>query len=379
MIQKGIVEDIISQYEYKVRVPRYDKLITTPGSVATKDLSSAVVCSVPGTKMAFAINDIVIVDFENNELNKPIILGLLYRKDNGKAAQFNVLSSQENIDKIEEILDTLQSNKLYTHIKYSNDNGVTFTSLYEYSDVKTFNLELGKYKGIDDIEINPSSDIIYWSVLDSNGIDITSTLNITTTLYTPNDISESFSSPLIEIPLKFKGFKSLKLSFRILETEDYDNYHVVLTTDKNTLGSVYGNYVGVCVSTNPTSSLNPSDYSWMSIYEPTLNLIKLLENTLLLRIERNEKALYGYTYSTDIRESDGTGLLDGIKVEENNIYIYGVDNKNIIFNSDKSVYVDNENNNFITKTLGHTNPNSSRIFSDEYVNNGHLTLLMKRK
>ena len=181
MIQKGIIESIISQYEYKVRIPRYDKLVTTPGGVPTEDLASAIVCSVPGTKVAFAENDIVLVDFENNELNKPVILGLLYRENNGEASQFNVISSSENITKIEKILNELQANQLYTHIKYSNDNGITFTSLYEYSDINTFSTGQSIYRAINDIVIDPNSTVIYWSVLDSNNIDITSNLTILTT------------------------------------------------------------------------------------------------------------------------------------------------------------------------------------------------------
>ncbi|MBQ6631602.1 MAG: hypothetical protein IJH55_05655, partial [Romboutsia sp.] len=97
------------------------------------------------------------------------------------------------------------------------------------------------------------------------------------------------------------------------------------------------------------------------------------------RIERNEKSLYGYTYSTDIQESDGTGLLDGIRVEKDTIHIYGAENKNINFNSSKSMYIDNEHDTFTTITLDHTNTNTTTVFSDSYGDNGHLTLLVRKK
>lgn len=380
MIQKGIVESIISQYEYKVRIPRYDKLVTTPGGVPTEDLASAIVCSIPGTKIAFAENDIVLVDFENNELNKPVILGLLYRENNGEASQFNVISSERDISKIDKVLSELQANQLYTHIKYSNDNGITFTSLYEYSDVNTFSTGQSIYRGINDIIIDPTSTVIYWSVLDADNNDITSELTILTTLSNEdNSVTETFSDTLINIPVKFQGLETLKLSFRILQTSEYDSYHIVLTTDKNTLGSVYGDYIGICVSTNPIPQLNPSYYSWGSFYQSIYRLVSNLENSLLPRVERNEKALYGYTYSTSIQESDSTGLLDGIRVEKDTIHIYGAENKNINFNSSKSIYIDNEHDNITTKNLDYTSTATSTVFSDGYSDNGHLILVARKK
>ena len=379
MIQKGIVESIISSYEYKVRIPRYDKLITTPGAVPTESLSSAIVCAVPGTKIAFMENDIVLVGFENNELTKPVILGLLYRENSSQADQLNSIATQATLSSLEKILTELQSKQLYTHIKYSNDNGLTFTSLYEYADIKTYSTGTGIYSGIENIEIDPNSSVIYWSAIDSNNVDKTSQLYIITTLSTEdNNMTESFTDTLIDIPMKFRGLNNLKLSFQILQTDDFDDCHIVLTTDRNTLGSTYGDYIGISVTTNPIPSLKPSDYSWTSFYSSTYKILNKLENDLLNRIERNEKTLYGYTYSTKTQETDNTGLVDGIRVEKDSIHIHGNDNKNIIFNSAGNIYIDNDYNNLPTTTLEHTNINSENVFSDNYSDNGHLTLLVRK-
>ncbi len=380
MIQKGIVESIISAYEYKVRIPRYDKLVTTPGGVSTEDLSSAIVCSTPGTKLSYAEGDIVLVGFENGELNKPIILGALYKAENGEPEQFISPVIQEALSKYESDIQELKSNKLYTHLKYSNDNGITFTSLYEYTDISYIYASQSTYVTEKDIVIDSNSSVIYWSVIDSNNLDVTSQLQIKTTLYSDdNNTTQTFTDKLIYIPIKFKGLNKLKLSFSILCTEEFNDYHIVLTTDKNAIGSVYGDYIGICVSTDPIPPTIPSLYTWTSMYESIEYLVNKLENLLLPRVERNEEALYGFNYSTENQVSDSTGLLDGIVVSPSTIDIHGVENKNINFSVNKSMYIDNKNNSFILNDLEYTDIGARTAFSDFYTTDGHLRLLAKTK
>ena len=379
MIQKGIIESIISAYEYKVRIPRYDKLITTPGGVSTEDLSSAIVCSVPGTKISFAEGDIVLVGFENDELSKPVILGTLYKEDSGQADQFISPIVQSALLKYEADLDELKSNKLYTHIKYSNDNGLTFTSLFDFNEVKEYTVGNNIYAGSEDININPASLVIYWSVIDSNNVDVTSSVQIITTVYTEDDSTnyQTFYEPLISIPLRLRGLNNLKLSFRILKPENYDDLHIVLTTDRNTLGSVYGNYLGINVSTDPLPSMVPNDYSWSSFYDSIYYLVSKVENSLLPRVERNEKALYGYTYSDSSHISDETGILDGISVNNDSIDIHGDDNKNIYFNTSNSMFIDNDKNNFTLREADYKNVTSSTMFSEMYTSENHFMLTLR--
>ena len=378
MIQKGIIEEIISKYQYKVRIPRYDKLYTTPDRVTTEDLSTAIVCSVPGTKVSFALGDVVLVAFENSELNRPVILGLLYREEFGDESQFSSPKIDKLLDDLTDRIDALENENLYTHIKYSNDNGLTLTSLYEYTDVKDISTGLNTYVTASDIKIDPSSTVIYWSIIDSNNVDVTSKFNITTTLSAGTE-TESFQESLIKIPVRLKGYDELNLSFSILKVENYSDYHIVLTTDKNTLGSIYGDYMGICVSPNAIPPLDLSQYSWTSFYDIISNLVAKLEEYLLPRVERNEKTLYGYTYSTSIQESDGTGLLDGVNVSTEQIDIHGADNKDIIFNSSKSIYIDNDNENLVLNDIEYTIGRVDTVFSEYYSNKGHLTTVFKKK
>lgn len=379
MIQKGIIESIISEYEYKVRIPRYDKLITTPGGVSTKDLSSAIVCSVPGAKVSFAEGDVVLVGFENDELNKPVILGVLYKENSGQADQFISPIVQSALLKYKSDLDELKSYKLYTHLKYSNDNGLTFTSLFDFNEVKHYTVGNNVYVGSENVIIDPSSSVIYWSIIDSNNVDVTSSMQIITTVYTDDDSTnyQTFYEPLISIPLRLKGLHSLKLSFRILKPENYDDLHIVLTTDKNTLGSVYGNYLGIDVSNDPIPSIIPNDYSWSSFYESIYYLVSKVENSLLPRVERNEKALYGYTYSDSSQISDDTGILDGVRVNTDSIDIHGNNNKNIYFNTSNSMFIDNDKNNFTLIEAEYKNIISDTLFSEMYTSENHLMLTLR--
>lgn len=387
MIQKGIIETVISPYEYKVRIPRYDKLRTTPGGVSTKDLSSAIVNSFPGTKVSFVEGDIVLVGFENSELNKPIILGLLYREGLEDKDQFNITGVDETLSKLENEINNINISNLYTHVKYSNDNGLTFTSLYEYTDTKVVSTGQANYVSAENIRIDSGSSVIYWSIIDSNNVNVTSNFNIVTTLKgtmnpdTKNEytVSESFSDSIIRIPIRFKGLKDLSISFNILEVKDFDNYHIVLTTDKNTLGSVYGNYMGICISTNPIPPLELSSYAWTSFYNSMHDLVLSLSDYLLPRLERTEKSLYGFTYSNDLVESDNTGLLDGISVDDQVVNIHGLDNKNVSFSINNSMYVNNNRDSFVVREIEKTNINSINVFSEYYTEDDHLSLVMRKR
>lgn len=137
--------------------------------------------------------------------------------------------------------------------------------------------------------------------------------------------------------------------------------------------------MGICISTNPIAPLELSSYSWTSFYNSAYSLVDKLKESLLPRIERNEKTLYGFTYSDSLEETDNTGLLDGIKVSDKVIDIHGNDNKNIKFNSNNSMYIDNNGDSFILKDLEHTNPSSTTVFSEFYTNDDHLTLVLRKR
>lgn len=78
MITKGIVEQIVDDYTYKVRLPLYDGITSAPTFTSTDDLNISTVNCPPNCRYNLHIGDIVFVGFEDNDMGKPIILGFLY-------------------------------------------------------------------------------------------------------------------------------------------------------------------------------------------------------------------------------------------------------------------------------------------------------------
>lgn len=386
-IQRGIIEQVITPYTYKVRLVNYDSDISDPNKTKTSDLPTATVMTFPGVNIVYNINDRVIVGFNKDELNEPVILGSFstpnYSTDEN---QFSAVALDSAVEKIIEDINKYvdDSSTLYTHVKYSNDNGLTLTSLYEYTDIESLLVGQVKYRMGRDIVIDPNSTVIFWSVIDENNVDVTSQFIIETILRAGETVgdqfivseSESFTEPTINIPLRVNNFPELRLDFNIVDKSNFDDYHIVLTTDKNSIGSVYGDYMGICISTDPEAPDTPSKYTWTSFNKSIKATSEVLETDLKPRIRRNEEALYGHTYDTDNAVSDGTGLLDGITISNRQIDIHGVENRDVVLNINKSVFVDNANDNFTVKDLRFTKPLATTSFSDVY-ENGHLMLTLR--
>lgn len=74
MIVKGEIVNVLSnKYRYNVHIPVFD----TAG-INTKSIFECGVCNEPGVTQGYKEGDIVIVGFENNSLNHPIIIGKFF-------------------------------------------------------------------------------------------------------------------------------------------------------------------------------------------------------------------------------------------------------------------------------------------------------------
>ena len=82
MLLKGIIEDIIDEYTVKVRIPVMHGAPGVSGSTPTKNLLDACTCVSPTLNITYHIGDIVILGFEHDDQEKPIILGFLYSGHN---------------------------------------------------------------------------------------------------------------------------------------------------------------------------------------------------------------------------------------------------------------------------------------------------------
>jgi hypothetical protein len=80
MITKAIVEEIISPYKVRVRIPLLDRPTHTPLSTKTQDLNTATICTLPNCYINLQVGDVVFVGFEDNTAYKAVVLGHLCKE-----------------------------------------------------------------------------------------------------------------------------------------------------------------------------------------------------------------------------------------------------------------------------------------------------------
>lgn len=80
MITRAIVEEILTPYQIRVRIPLIDRVSTAKTATKSKDLSVATICSLPRTDINLQPGDIVFVAFEDDGQEDVVILGTLYRE-----------------------------------------------------------------------------------------------------------------------------------------------------------------------------------------------------------------------------------------------------------------------------------------------------------
>lgn len=339
MIQKAIVESIENDYQIKVRIPKYDKM--SIDGFSYNDLSTSIICTSPGTLVNYSVGDIVLVGFENDELNKPVILGLLYTENNtGQSIKFPEISSKLNT--LNTAVNKLQDAVSHIHIKYSNDGGITFTSLYDYSE-EEYDTEINAYVA-EGIQIDTKSSYLMWNVVDDNGVSLLNNLHILTTIkaYFSDGIQEITSEDsIINLPLTFKYAESIRVSYQLTVLQGIkSDYNISLTTDKNDLGSVEGDFIGFYYSINQFPSTNPIDYSWASIKVRIQKFIDDAYNDLLSRVQANERYLYGE--AKEDSNNTNTGLSSAMQVYENS---FNISNKpNVITSKDSALGINTDEN-----------------------------------
>ena len=77
MITKGIIEQVLSPYEVKVRIPILNGIAGSSTSTSVDELNVATICTLPNCLLNLQVGDIVFVGFEDNTYYKAVILGCL--------------------------------------------------------------------------------------------------------------------------------------------------------------------------------------------------------------------------------------------------------------------------------------------------------------
>lgn len=390
-LRRGIVEEIISSTEYRVRIINYDSGIGDPSKTLTSDLPIATVMIQPGTNVSYNVGDRVYLGFNKDELSDPIIMGAMLTEDylTGED-QIELPQVESAIEEIKESIGDLTVDQYYTHVKYSNDNGLTFTSLYKYNDLSNEELkERGFVKLIGqvsyvidkDILISSESSSVYWSIIDKDSIDHSTKFMIDTTLRAGNGSieegtfveaeSRTFSDKIFDIPFSMRTYENIYLDFKIVFNIDYEDYHFVLTTDIDVIGSPQGDYLGICTSDSPIPPDDPIYYSWTSFKDTIEDIVGTVSNELENRVAANERVLYG--------SDDSCGLTEGISVTDNRIDLHGEDNKKIVFSTNESIYIDDTDDSYVSQTTKHAAKNVNRSFIDTITPSGHFTLYIREE
>lgn len=350
MIQKAIIESVLDDYTVKIRIPKYDK--TYLDGMSYKDLSTGIICSMPGTNVIYSKGDVVLVGFENDEIGKPVILGLLYTEQNTESS-VQVLGVDETLNNVEETLTELTDKTYYTHIKYSNDAGTTFTSLYDYSDRHEKN---GVYY-CDNIIIDRKSTFIKWDILDNTNANAIDKFKLEVTIHNGED-SYTATGETIEIPDTYNYADELTIDYSITPIDvNISDYNIALYTDRNPLGTTEGDYVGILNSDSYIPSLNPVDYAWLSIKTRIQKFIDEASDNVIERVRIIERYLYGKTYEET--EDTKTGINSAVEVTTESLEI----NKKQRVKMSKNIYLDTKNNSIFFNRI-------ALVAGD----NGHLTI-----
>lgn len=388
MIQRGIIEQILDKYLVQVRIPVYDKAKSSSAGTKTSDLAKSIICVSPGTEVNYVLGDVVLVGFENDEISKPVVLGLLYRS-NKTGSSMSVDNISDTVNLLQEKINILEGNEIHCHLKYSNDNGKTFTSLYDYKVIKevvednvlycTPNFGEGVTPGI---AIDPASQVVTWSILDENNVDVTQNYKIDTAIF--NEESNTVTYPwtdgqsLIERGTNLAGSKELYLNFKIYApAHELEKCHISLSTDINTPGTIYGDALGMCITTSPIAPTYPAAYTWSTFLDTIQTLINNFNDELEPRVRRNE---------LDLRNDNNSGLTDAIKVTSDSINIYRADEadqfseiitpRGITFNYNANVLGTVSKKTFTIPTLD-TNKINYKTYSILERSNNHLTIKIK--
>jgi len=99
MITKAIVEEVVDDNHLKIRIPIYNKAADDSTATPDKQLTEAGVTTLPGIKTHYVKGDVVVIGFEEEQINKPIILGQLQTQNQtGSTADIEADSLKVNIN-----------------------------------------------------------------------------------------------------------------------------------------------------------------------------------------------------------------------------------------------------------------------------------------
>ena len=86
MVTRALIEEKINDYLYKVRIPIYHKIAGTADATPSSALPIASICQIAGIYPSYNIGNVVYVDFLENNLLSPIIIGQIYNENDNQGS-----------------------------------------------------------------------------------------------------------------------------------------------------------------------------------------------------------------------------------------------------------------------------------------------------
>lgn len=124
MIYKAIIDSLLDGgYRAKIRIPYLDKPHTVAASKSNFNLYIANICTMPGCYPTYMPGDVVYVNFEQDDMSKPFIIGALYRKE--MTSKINIEVDDIKIDKAD-IKDLVGVEVRGNAASYPQANSVTY-------------------------------------------------------------------------------------------------------------------------------------------------------------------------------------------------------------------------------------------------------------
>jgi hypothetical protein len=77
MITKAIIEQVLDKHTVRIRIPILDNVIDSSTGSSIENCQTATECTLPNFSYNFKVGDIVFVDFEENNLDSPVVIGYL--------------------------------------------------------------------------------------------------------------------------------------------------------------------------------------------------------------------------------------------------------------------------------------------------------------
>ena len=90
MIRRAIVEEVVTPFRVKVRIPEVDRAKKSSQHISTAELDESTVCVPAGWHPNFQIGDIVIVSYEVFSPDESVIIGFLYKENLKSVSELDI-------------------------------------------------------------------------------------------------------------------------------------------------------------------------------------------------------------------------------------------------------------------------------------------------